>query len=63
MSITDPIELDHWHDKIIVVQGSEAWYNDDRVLITFEDEDEAKAWVYASIGVIPQLRSTRTSGE
>jgi len=63
MSITDPIELTHWHDKIIIVQGPEAWYNDDRELITFEDEDEAKAWVYASIGVIPQMRHTPTSGE
>jgi hypothetical protein len=63
MSITDPIELTHWHEFIIVVQGPEAWYDEDRALITFEDEDEAKAWVYASIGVIPQMRDSPTSGE
>ena len=63
MSITDPIELDHWHDLIVIAQGAEFWYDENRELITFEDEDEAKAWVYASLGVIPQMRDTLTSGE
>ena len=57
MSITDPIELDMWHDLFVIAQGPEVWYDPEtRELLTFESEEEAKAFVYASLGVIPQLR-------
>jgi len=53
MGLTEPIRIEAWHSMWIVVRGRETFFDDERVMLTFDTVDEAVEWSIENLGKEP----------